>query len=243
MPVGEPLRRLASCASTNDEAAAWARAGAPHGATVVADAQTRGRGRLGRAWHSPPGANLYSSTVLRPPIPPRRAPPITLAAAVAVAEAIAAEGLAPELKWPNDALVDGRKVAGILTEMTATVEAVAFVVVGIGVNLNQRDFPDELAARATSLARELGRAVDRDAFAARLYARLGEWYDRFIAGGPAPVAAAWKRHARLFGRTVTVDNGRERITGVAEDLDHEGALIVRRGADAVRVFAGEVIDR
>ncbi len=117
--LGRAWRHLPTTGSTNDEAAAWARAGAPAGAVVVADAQTRGRGRLGRRWHSPSGASLYFSVVLRPPLPPHRVPPLTLAAGVAVAEALTALDITPQLKWPNDVLLDGKKVAGILTEMSS----------------------------------------------------------------------------------------------------------------------------
>lgn len=245
--LGRAWRSLARCRSTNDEAAAWARAGAPHGAVVVADAQEGGRGRFGRVWHSPPGENLYFSTVVRPPLSPREAPPLTLATAVAVAEAIAEELGASgvvELKWPNDVLQGGRKVAGILAEMTsrtAPADRVDFVILGIGVNLNTLEFPEELADRATSLARGTGRAIDRDVFAASLCARLEIWHDRLVAEGPPPVVARWKSFARLFGRTVTVDNGRARVSGVAEDLDRDGALLLRReDGVVVRVVAGEV---
>ncbi len=242
--VGRALRLLGQCRSTNDEALAWARAGAPHGAVLIADGQSAGRGRLGRTWHSPPGENLYFSTVLRPPLSPRAAPPLALVAAVAVAETARAFGAAPDLKWPNDLLLDGRKAAGILCELLARpppAERVDAVVVGIGVNLNGHAFPEELATRATSLALVTGAAIDREAFVATLCERLEAWHDRLVADGPAPVVAAWKGFARLLGRAVSVDNGRERITGVAEDLDAEGALLVRR-ADGVllRVFAGEL---
>src|SRR4051794_14278733 len=150
--LGRAYRHLAECRSTNDEAAAWARAGAPHGALVIADAQTGGRGRLGRTWHSPPGENLYFSTVLRPEIPPHRAPPLTLAVGVALADAVREAGCDAQLKWPNDLLLDGKKVAGILTEMTTSGGRVEFVVIGIGVNLDARAFPAELDGRATSIA-------------------------------------------------------------------------------------------
>ena len=238
--IGRALRFLPSCASTNDEAAAWARAGAPSGAVVIADQQSRGRGRFGRTWHSPPGDDLYFSTVLRPSLPPRAAPPLTLAVAVALAEAVASQGVEPELKWPNDLLLDGKKAAGILTEMVATVERVEFVVVGIGVNLNARHFPDELSARATSIALAAGRPVERAPFCAELCARLEDWYERFVDGGARPIADAWKRHARLFGKPIAVDNGRARVQGVAEDLDEEGALLVRSDGKLVRVVAGEI---
>jgi BirA family biotin operon repressor/biotin-[acetyl-CoA-carboxylase] ligase len=239
--LGRAWRHLPTTGSTNDEAAAWARAGAPAGAVVVADAQTRGRGRLGRRWHSPPGASLYFSVVLRPPLPPHRVPPLTLAAGVAVAEALTALDITPQLKWPNDVLLDGKKVAGILTEMSSDLDRVHHVVVGIGVNLNTRDFPEELAAIATSAALVRGLPVVRADFAAALCARLEHWVDRFVAEGASVVATAWKQHARIFGRRVRVTAGRDVIEGVAEDLDDDGALRLRLDdGRTTRVIAGEV---
>jgi len=239
--LGRAWRHFARVESTNDEAGAWARAGAPAGAVVVADEQTRGRGRLGRRWHSPPGASLYFSVVLRPPLPPHRVPPLTLAAGVAVAEALVQFDAAPALKWPNDVQLDGKKVAGILTEMSADLDRVHHVVIGIGVNLNVLAFPDELAAIATSLALVVGAPVARAEFAAALCARLEHWYDRFVADGAAPVVAAWKQHARFLGRRVQVSAGRERMEGVAEDLDDDGALKLRLDdGRTLRVVAGEL---
>ncbi len=209
---------------------------------VIADQQRCGRGRQGRSWYSPAEENLYFSVVLRPPLLPRQAPPIALVAAVATADAIAALGVAPDLKWPNDVLLEGRKVAGILTEMATTREAIDFVVVGVGVDLNNLQFPPELVDRATSVRRVLGHPVNRSDFAAELCARLEYWYDRLVVEGPAPLAAAWKKRSRLLGRTVTVDGGREQIRGVAEDLDDEGALLLRtEEGRLLKVLAGEII--
>jgi BirA family biotin operon repressor/biotin-[acetyl-CoA-carboxylase] ligase len=239
--LGRAWRHVPTIGSTNDEAAAWARAGAPSGAVVVADAQTRGRGRLGRHWHSPPGESLYLSVVLRPPLPPHRVPPLTLATGVAVAEALAALDLVPQLKWPNDVLLDGKKVAGILTEMSADLDRVHHVVVGIGVNLNAAAFPDELAAIATSVALARGAPVARADFAAALCARLEHWFNQFVSDGAAAVVAAWKQYARFFGRHVRITAGRDRLDGVAEDLDDDGALRLRLADGRVtRVIAGEV---
>ena len=239
--VGRAWRFVAQCGSTNDEAAAWARAGAPAGAVVVADAQSRGRGRLGREWASPPGEDLYFSTVLRPPLAPRALPPLTLAVGVALAEAVEAAGIAhprAALKWPNDLLVDGRKAAGILTEMACAGERLEHVVVGVGVNLNRRAFPPELDERATSLALAAGAPIDRAAFAAALCARIEAWHDRFVARGAAEVARAFRARAAPWGRAVHVDGAE---VGIAEEIDDEGALIVRRGdGRRRRLLSGEL---
>lgn len=240
--LGHAWRHLLTCASTNDEAAAWARAGAPHGAVVVADAQERGRGRLGRRWHSPAGESLYFSVVLRPALEPARVPPVTLAAGVAVAETLESHGAAPSLKWPNDVLAGGKKIAGILAEMASVKDRVEHLVVGIGVNLNALEFPVELAAIATSLRRERGgRPVERAAFAAALCARLEHWYQRFVDGGAPVVAAGWRRRAAFLGARVRVTAGRDALTGVAEALDDEGALLLRLDDGRLeRVIAGEL---
>jgi BirA family biotin operon repressor/biotin-[acetyl-CoA-carboxylase] ligase len=231
--LGRAWRHLASCASTNDEAAAWAREGAPAGAVVSADAQERGRGRLGRRWHS--GGGLALSVVLRPSLPPAQLPPVTLAAGVALAETIAQFGARAALKWPNDALVDGKKVAGILTETATRGGRVEHLIVGIGVNLRVAQFPDELAAIAGSLD------AARAPFAAALCLALERWYERFLDGGAASVVDGWKRFAAFFGRRVEVSAGSERIAGIAEDLAADGALLLRDEAGHVhRLHAGEL---
>ena len=260
---GRVARLLDRCGSTNDEAAAWARAAlgdqgagrAPEGAVVIAAEQSGGRGRLGRRWHSPPGESLYLSLVLRPRIAPHLAPPLALVAAVALAEAVEAAGAAPELKWPNDVLLDGRKLAGILIEMATSgatqghviEHVIEHVIVGIGVNLRTTVFPEELGGRATSLALALpglstdDARLDPLAFGAALLGYLEVWYHRFLDEGPAPVVAAWKRRARLLGRHVTVHSGNEHHSGVAEDLDPDGALVLRLDSGArLRVVAGEI---
>src|SRR5581483_2965854 len=183
--------------STQRLARDLARAGAEEGTCVVAEAQSAGRGRLGRTWHSPPGTNLYCSVVLRPPLAPAAVPQLALVAGVAVAAAVAeTTTLSAEIKWPNDVLVGGRKVAGILTELEAELERVRFVIVGIGVNLNTTAFPAELAERATSLALASGRPVDRAAFTGRLLAALEERYGRRAPRSRGARSASRGRTAR-----------------------------------------------
>jgi BirA family biotin operon repressor/biotin-[acetyl-CoA-carboxylase] ligase len=240
--LGRAWRHLATCRSTNDEAAAWARAGAPTGAVLVASAQSGGRGRLGRRWHSPPDENLYFSAVLRPPVAPEDAPPLTLAVGVAVAEAISGCGILPQLKWPNDVLLDGKKVAGILCEMSCQGAHLERVVVGVGVNVDAPGFPDELARSATSLRLARGDApVDGAGFTAALCRHLEDWHDRWLADGAGAVVRAWKSRALPFGRRVHVTAGNEAWDGVTEDLDDDGALLLRTdGGERVRVTAGEL---
>jgi BirA family transcriptional regulator, biotin operon repressor / biotin---[acetyl-CoA-carboxylase] ligase len=241
---GRALRCLERAGSTNDEAAAWARAGAPAGAVVLAEAQEHGRGRLGRDWHSPPGENLYFSLVLRPPRPPHELPPLTLAAGLAVFDLCAARGLQPELKWPNDVLLGGKKVAGVLTEMSAEAERVLHVVVGVGLNVNGTVFPASLRARATSLRLAVGPGappVPRAALLAELLLGLEARYDDFARGGPPAVVAAFRERWAGGGRTVRVQTGTTLLRGVARDVDEGGALLVERGGTLVRVLSGEVL--
>jgi len=230
--------------STQHLARERARAGAPEGTIVIAESQSAGRGRLGRRWHSPAGVNLYCTVVLRPPRSPAVAPQLGLVAGVAVADAVRDTiGRAPEVKWPNDVLIAGRKVAGILTEMEGEAERVAFVLVGIGVNLNldPAAVPPELAGQATSLCGVMGAPIDRVAFTARLLRALEARYGQFLAGGFAAIRPAFEATALLTGRAVRVSGPDTTVEGRVVGVDDEGALVLERdGGGRVRVVAGEV---
>ncbi len=240
--VGARRVEVRRCGSSNDEAARLAREGAEHGSVVLADEQTAGRGRLSRRWHSPAGENLYLSCLLRPALAPPVVPPITLAAGVAVCDVVRAWGVQAALKWPNDVLVGTRKLAGILTEMTTRGSAVDHAVVGIGVNLNTREFPSELADIATSIRIEgHGRPVDRPAFVERLLDELERWFDRFLEGGVPAIAADWTQRANLGGRLVRATVEGRVVKGRPVGLDTDGALLIEEAAGARRrVVAGDV---
>ncbi len=228
------MRRLhlATCGSTNDIAAAEAGE-----VVVVADVQTGGRGRLGRTWHSPPGTNLTFSIRLCPPLRPVQVPPITLLTGAVLAEVLATEGAEPRLKWPNDVLLGGRKVAGILTEMASERDRVRHVVVGVGLNVNGTEFPAELAERATSLRLALGRTFDRDVLLEKILAAFAPAFARFVTEGLAETVARWRVHGNL-GIRCSVDG----IDGTALDLDDSGALLVRDDTGRVhRIVSGEVV--
>ncbi|HEX2486129.1 MAG TPA: biotin--[acetyl-CoA-carboxylase] ligase [Myxococcota bacterium] len=238
---------LDSTDSTNRVAHDLARAGAEHGTTVVAEAQTAGRGRQGRSFFSPPYLNLYTSVVLRPSLTLAEAPTAILAAGIAVAESVAAEAgdaAAVELKWPNDVLMRGRKASGILMELVAEATRVGYLVLGIGVNLNvpRERFPAEFAASATSLRSELGRSVERAAFARRLYGTLEDVLELHAAHGFAALRPRFDRFYRMAGRRITVaELGGAGFPGVALEPDTDGALRVQRDDGAVvRVLAGDV---
>ncbi len=238
--LGQAWRQVFECRSTNDEALVWARAGAPIGAVVVAERQTAGRGRQGRTWVSPAGDNLYFSTVLRPPLKPSDCALLPLVVGVAVAETLQAVGAAPELKWPNDVLLDGKKVAGILAEAHWQGERVRHIVVGIGVNLNAIDMPIEIASIATSFRRSTGQTISSERFAALLCENLEREHDQWVAQGAAPVLDQWRRFAR-WGRAVSVQQEGQLISGVALDLDASGALLVRDdGGRQHRLWSGEI---
>jgi BirA family biotin operon repressor/biotin-[acetyl-CoA-carboxylase] ligase len=225
--VGRPLSVAASTRSTNDDARRAAAAGAPHGAAFLADEQTAGRGRGEHVWHSPPGENLYLSLVLRPDVPAARIAPLALVAGVAVARAVgpllAVVAREPRIKWPNDVLVDDRKLAGVLVEAQLRGAAVASVVVGVGLNVRTARFPPELEARATSLAALGVVEPDRSLLAARLIAELGRaaaWFGEHGFGSFVEELAA--RDA-LRGRPVEAGG----VRGVAEGIDAEGHLLLR----------------
>lgn len=230
----------ADVGSTNDVAGVLADRGEAEGTVVIADAQSAGRGRHGRAWASPPGAGLYMSIIMRPSA--HVVSLLTIAAGVALADGIeAATGLQPQLKWPNDIYMGGRKLAGILAEAGASNAGVQHVVLGCGINLMPGAYPPDVAARATSIESELGRAVDRGLLLAECLAALHARYLELQFGAPAGVIARWRdRAASTFGRRVEWDVAGVTRQGVAEDIDDSGALLVRDGAVRARVISGEV---
>ncbi len=227
--------RLAAVDSTQTVAFALAEGGALDGTVIVADTQRLGRGRQGRLWVDEPGASLLMSLIWRPCLAPAALPTLSLLAAVAVADAIASVApVAPRLKWPNDVLIDGRKVAGILLESRLGAEPV--VVLGIGINLTQTAFPPPLRARATSLRLAAGDAPARDVMLAAVLGALDGWRARLETDGFAPVRARWRALSATLGSRVTIDG----LSGVAVDLDTDGALLVDDGSGARRVVAGEL---
>jgi BirA family biotin operon repressor/biotin-[acetyl-CoA-carboxylase] ligase len=243
--LGRDLRWFESTDSTNRVALELAREGAAHGTAVIAEGQTAGRGRLGRSFFSPPFANLYTSIVLRPALALPEAPTLILAAAVAVADAVAeqvGDETAVEIKWPNDVLLGGLKTSGILMELGAEAARVAFLVLGIGVNLNvaREAFPDEFRRLATSLRSFAGRPVDRLGFVARLYHGLEQVLDAHAAGGFAAVRPRFEARFRMPGREVRVSDGTTVVAGVCRGIDDAGALLVEGAGGVSRVLAGDV---
>ncbi len=237
-----PVHHFDAVASTNDLAKELAAQGAPEGTLVVAEAQTGGRGRLGRQWDSPPGTGLYVSLLLRPPLPPTEMPQITLTTAVAVARAVTrVTGVAPGIKWPNDLLLDGRKLGGILTEMETESERIRHLVVGLGLNVNNPAFTKELSPMATSLVLATGRPHSRLKILQAWLEEFEELYGRFLAREFAGILDEWRSLTVTLGRRVTVRQGPVIICGQALEVAPDGALLVETEAgEVVRVTSGEI---
>lgn len=225
----------ASLPSTMDVASGLAHDGAPHGVVVGADEQTSGRGRRGTTWASPPGAGLYFSFIARPG--EHTLPLITLAAGVAVRDGIAAAtGLAPDVKWPNDLIVDRRKLAGILAEGVAIGSADQAVIIGAGVNLRPAAYPADVAARATSIEGELGRTFERGELLSAILLAL---WDRLAAleRRPGDILQAWRAASPSASGTRVEWDGRH---GTTAGIDDGGALLVRTNGGVERIIAGEL---
>jgi BirA family biotin operon repressor/biotin-[acetyl-CoA-carboxylase] ligase len=231
--------------STNNVAMRLGQEGEAHGAVVVAEEQTAGRGRVGNTWHSEKTTGIYLSVLLRPAIPPQQAPLLTLLAGLAVRDAVGEQtGLAADIRWPNDLLLGGKKFCGILTEMHAEPHLVRFVVIGIGINVNNAKLPDALAATATSLRIESGRQISRLELTVKLLRALERDYNQFLApGGPAALLARFTRASMwASGKRVRVAAPAGAFTGVTAGLEPSGLLRVTRDdtGDTEVVIAGEV---
>jgi len=242
--VGREIHVFQETTSTNDVAARLAQGGAKEGAVVFAESQTKGRGRMGRVWLSPARKGLWFTVLLRPDIPPQEMTQLTVAAATALSRAIALQtGLEPEIKWPNDLLIRGRKIAGILTEMRAELDRVQEVLLGIGmdVNLEPGDFPASLRQTATSLRIETGHEVNRAELAVAVLRELDRDYQAVVEGQFKRLAAQWAERCTTLGCQVTIRVGDRVIRGRAESLDDDGALLVRGAHGHLeRIVGGDV---
>lgn len=242
--IGRDIRVFEATNSTNDVVEKLARDGVKEGVVVFAEAQTKGRGRLGRTWLSPARKGLWFSLLLRPDLRPQGATQLTVAAATALARAIRRQtNLSPEIKWPNDILLRGKKVAGILTELNAELDHVKYLIIGIGVdvNLTATDLPAELRKTATSLRIESGQPVLRPELAAAVLQELDADYARVRAGKFEAVADEWEAQCTTIGHQVTIRMGARVLCGVAEALDPEGALLLRTQHGRLeRIIGGDV---
>ena len=242
-PFAKHIHHFFTVGSTNDVAFELGHSGQPNGAVVLAEQQTAGRGRVGRAWHSEKSNGIYLSVLLRPAITPVEAPLITLVAGLAARDAVAEQtGVAPDLRWPNDLMLNGKKFGGILTEMHAEPDRVRFVVVGMGLNVNHESLPTELRATATSLRIETGRTHSRSELVVRLLHSLDANYSQFIRQGAEHILRRFAAASSYCeGKRVRVATARETFLAVTAGLEPSGVLRVKRENGAVEpVLAGDV---
>lgn len=244
--VRRDIRLYDAVTSTNEVLKDLAKTGAPEGTVVLADAQTAGHGRLRQGWFSPPGVNLYASVLFRPAIATRQVPGFSFITSLALADAIELEGLQPAIKWPNDVLVDQKKVAGSLIECASAGRRVDYVILGVGVNVNVTvaalvEALGDAARAATSLRQVAGREIERNVLAANFLNQLDRWASVFTSRGPEPVLDAWRDRDILTGRRVQVRGEGAEYGGRVLGVDREGYLVLRepRGARR-RVLTGEV---
>ena len=242
--IGRDIRVFQETTSTNDVIEKLARDRVKEGVAVFAESQSKGRGRLGRKWISPARKGLWFSILLRPDLRPQEVTQITVASGTALRRAIEANtGLKAKIKWPNDILLHGKKAAGILTELSAELDRVKHIILGIGVdvNLTAAEFPGELRKLATSLKIEIGKPVSRADLAVTILRELDADYARVCAGKFESVAHEWEEHCGTMGHPVTIQMGERRIHGRAESLDDDGALLLRTEHGTLeRVIGGDV---
>ena len=230
--------------STNTKAMALADGGAAEGTIVVAEKQTMGRGRRGRSWLSPEGDGIYASLVLRPDMSPSRAPRITLMTAVAIAEALLSlVRIDLKIKWPNDILVNGRKLAGILTEISADMDSVNYIVVGLGINVNTSPghFSEELRNQATSIYIETGEKLSRTRLVRTWLRQFEKYYEMFKKNDFAPIMHRWKQLSGFIGQKIMVDMVGQKHVGEVADIDEDGVLILKDDQGrSIRIFSGDI---
>ncbi|WP_019640398.1 biotin--[acetyl-CoA-carboxylase] ligase [Paenibacillus fonticola] len=241
---GQTVKLLEVTTSTQEEVRLLAEQGAAEGTLVIAEEQTIGRGRQGRKWHSPPGKGIWMSLLLRPKLPLSAAPQLTLLTAVAVCRAVrAVTGVNAGIKWPNDLLVDGRKVCGILLESVGEDEMIRYCIAGIGidVNLEEEDLPSELVPIATSLKMESGKKADRAVLIGAVMKEMEKLYELYMEEGFSPIGHLWEAQSITTGRFITVKTAQGEISGRAIGLDATGGLLLI-GVDnqPTTIFSGEV---
>ncbi|MCC3376492.1 biotin--[acetyl-CoA-carboxylase] ligase [Cohnella sp. REN36] len=244
--LGRHLHLREAVASTQDEVRALAEQGAPEGTLVVAERQDQGRGRMGRSWISPPGKGVSMSLLLRPDVPLPLAPQLTLLSAVALCRSLSRiTGLRIGIKWPNDLQVEGRKISGILLESAAEDERIRYVAVGLGiaVNLEEADYPEELREKAVSLRMAAGRAFDRAALIGEVLLEFERLYDLYREQGFEPIRLLWEANAVTLNRTVTLYTAQGSFDGIPRELDASGGLRVELPDGSWRtVYSAEVGD-
>ncbi len=236
---------LKSISSTNEFALSLPVRSAESGTVIIADSQSRGRGRMGRVWVSPQN-NIYMSAVLKPEIAVRDAAFLTVAAALSCVHALKSEaGLTVHIKWPNDLMAGSKKIGGILTEIRSGHDQIHFAVIGIGINVNSlsKDFPGELANTATSVKEVTGKYFSRSQILAQVLNELEQLYKKLIGGGILQLLKEWKRLSCTVGKMVKVTLFDEVISGIAEDIDKEGMLVLKMASgERKRISSGDLTE-
>jgi len=242
--IGSEILFFPVTASTNTAACELAEKGQREGAVIIADRQTQGRGRRGRQWISPAGKNLYLSAIVRPAMPAADGAILTLMAAVACVTVMQeVSSLHLSIKWPNDLMVADKKIGGILAEMKTEAAGIVYAVIGIGININSddSDLPDNIKATATSVRLETGRIQSRTLYALETIKSLDHWYAILLKSGKKSIIEAWQRLSSTIGRHVIVTSEELKFTGLAEGIDNEGALIIRLADNTFKkISAGDV---
>lgn len=240
--IGRKVYYYEHAISTNETARELADRGCPDGALVIAEEQSGGKGRLGRKWFSPYGKGIWCSIILYPPVNPSDAPPLTMLGAVAIARAIRkVVQVEAGIKWPNDILLDGKKICGILSEMNAEIERINYLVIGIGINVNVEDFPEELEDNVTSLKIYTGQPVKRTVLLQETLRELEYLYKIWLQNGFQPILRFWKEMCVMLNQMVRVNGIKDIVEGWAEDVDEHGNLILRLGDGSLKgLVAGDV---
>lgn len=244
LKIGSELIFFKTLGSTNAVCVELAHKGATEGTVIIADEQTGGRGRLGRTWVSPPAKNLYMSILLTPPISPRDAAILTLMSGVACCIALRKLLLIPVyLKWPNDLIVNEKKMGGILSEISADMDRVSYAVIGIGININLdiEGLPLEVSQIATSIKREIGREFSRTDVAIEVLKEFNKWYNILIKNGKKDILSEWRDCSSTIGKKVKATIGDNIYKGIAEDIDQEGLLILKLfDGSLIKIDAGDI---
>lgn len=242
--IGQTIHYEESVDSTQIIAKRMAMEGAAEGTVVIAEEQLKGRGRLNRHWHSPSSSGVWMSIILRPNIPIQKAPQLTLLTAVAIVQGIIeATSLSSQIKWPNDILMSGKKVTGILTELVAESDRINSVIIGIGINVNQEkeDFPEELQEIATSLSLEAGKKFDRAVLIRSIFQKLEQLYKLYLTDGFQPVKHLWEKYSVTIGRMVTAKTLTENIYGKALGITDDGVLLIEDEQRIIhQIFSGDI---
>ncbi|NPC92823.1 biotin--[acetyl-CoA-carboxylase] ligase [Bacillus sp. WMMC1349] len=241
--MGQVIYFKDNVSSTQKIAHELANNGCPEGTIIVADQQTEGRGRMARVWHSPAGNGIWMSLILRPTIPVQKTPQLTLLAAVAIVQAIEDQtGISPEIKWPNDILVNGKKTVGILTELQAEADQVHSVITGIGINVNQAacDFPDDLKETATSLRLVSGKKIDRAALIQTILLTFEKRYQDYTRHGFQPIKLLWESYALTLNRRLTARTLNGTFHGKSLGIDDEGVLLLETSEGIKRIYSADI---